>query len=232
MTNQPLICNITRNFLASLIFLLSQGLQAQESLSTTLEHYLRTQTQGLPGKVTYNIGQLDPRTQLSPCSAYEPFLPGGSRLWGKTTVGIRCLGPSSWTIYVPVQVMIQGTYLVSTRPLAVGQSLSAGDVAIRSGDLGVMPSSILTDAAQAIGKTTKNGVGVGQPLRSDQLIAPWAVQQGQSVKIISKGAGFNVSSEGKALNNAVEGQIAQVRTGAGQTVSGVARSGGIVEITF
>jgi len=221
-------------FIASLALMLAASAPAfaQDSLTTTLDHYLRTQTQGLPGKVSYNIGQLDPRTQLTSCSAFEPFLPAGSRLWGKATVGVRCLGPSAWTVYVPVQVTVSGDYLVTARPLAAGQLIGAGDMVVRSGDLSSLPTNILTDQAQAVGKTVKNGVAAGQPLRGDLLIAPWAVQQGQSVKLVSRGAGFSVSSEGKALNNAAEGQIAQVRTGSGQTISGVARPGGIVEVSY
>jgi flagella basal body P-ring formation protein FlgA len=69
-------------------------------------------------------------------------------------------------------------------------------------------------------------------LRHDLLKAPLAIQQGQSVKLLSGGTGFRVSAEGKALNNAQDGQLAQVRTGSGQTVSGIARTGGTVEIAF
>jgi flagella basal body P-ring formation protein FlgA len=204
---------------------------AQSTLHSTLDDYLRTQTQGLPGKVSYSIGQLDARTQLSPCNAFEPFLPAGSRLWGKSTVGVRCLGPSTWTIYVPVQVNVSGNYLIAARTMPAGYVLGAADIVMRSGDLGTLPANILTDQTQAIGKTVKNGFAAGQPLRSDQLIAPWAVQQGQSVKLLSNGPGFSVSSEGKALNNAVTGQVVQVRTNTGQTVSGIAQPGGIVEVS-
>lgn len=220
--------------LALLFFLLAAPAlsHAQSSLADTLDHYLRTQTQGLPGKVSYSIGQLDSRTQLTPCNAFEPFLPAGSRLWGKATVGVRCLGPSAWTIYIPVQVNVQGNYLVTARSMTAGQLVGAIDIVSRSGDLSSLPANILTDQAQAVGKTVKNGVAAGQPLRSDFLIAPWAVQQGQSVKLVSKGSGFSVSSEGKALNNAVDGQVAQVRTASGQTVSGIARPGGVVEVSY
>ncbi len=204
---------------------------AQSTLDSTLDDYLRVQTQGLPGTVTYRIGQLDARTQLSPCTAFEPFLPLGSKLWGKSTVGIRCLGPSAWTIYVPVQVTVRGNYLISARTMPAGYVLGSADIVVRSGDLSTLPANILTDQAHAIGKTVKNGFTAGQPLRSDLLIAPWAVQQGQSVKTESNGPGFTVSSEGKALNNAVAGQVVQVRTNSGQTVSGIARPGGIVEVT-
>ena len=206
-------------------------LAQQNTLYNTLEDFIRTQTQGSPGKVTFTISQLDARTQLTPCNAFEPFMPPGSKLWGKTTVGVRCLGPSTWTIYVPVQVSVTGNYLVSARNLLAGNGITASDIVVRSGDLSTLPSNILTDQSQAIGKTVKNGFGAGQPLRSDQLIAAWAVQQGQSVKTVSNGPGFSVSSEGKALNNATEGQIVQVRTASGQTVSGVARPGGIVEVS-
>jgi flagella basal body P-ring formation protein FlgA len=206
-------------------------LAQQNILYSTLDDFIRAQTQGLPGKVAYTISQLDTRTQLTPCNAFEPFIPQGGKLWGKTTVGVRCLGPSNWTIYVPVQVSVTGDYLVAARNFQVGTNLAAADIAVRNGDLSTLPASILTDPAQAIGKTVKNGVGSGQPLRSDQLIAPWAVQQGQSVKTVSNGPGFSVSSDGKALNNATAGQIVQVRTASGQTVSGIARAGGVVEVS-
>lgn len=205
---------------------------AQASLSTALDSYLRVQTQGLPGKVSYSIGRLDQHAQDAPCSAFEPFLPPGSRLWGRTTVGVRCLAPNPWTVYVPVQISVSGSYLVTARQLKRGEVVASGDVFAQSGDLGALPASVVTDPEQALGKTVRNGIAAGQPLRSDQLTAPWAVQQGQSVKLQSTGAGFTVSNEGKALNNATDGQIAQVRTASGQVVSGVARPGGIVEVTY
>lgn len=200
------------------------------TLTNTLDDFIRTQTQGLPGKVSYTITPLDPRTQLAACSAFEPFIPPGNRLWGRTTVGVRCLGPATWTVYIQVQVNVTGNYLISARAMPAGYVLGPSDIVSRSGDLSALPATIITDEIQAVGKTLKNGLGAGQPLRNDQLLAPWAVQQGQTVRTISNGPGFSVSSDGKALNNAVEGQIVQVRTSSGQTVSGIARAGGTVEI--
>ena len=204
----------------------------QTLLYKAVEDYLRTQTQGLPGKVSYRITPLDRRTQLSPCDAFEPFLPSGGAPWGRTTIGVRCLGPSAWTVYVQAQVSVFSNYLVATRPLTAGQAIGTTDFASRNGDLGLLPATVLIDAEQALGKTVRIGIAAGQPLRSDQLIAPWAVQVGQTVRTISRGSGFSVSSEGKALNNAVEGQMVQVRASSGQIVSGIARTGGIVEVNY
>lgn len=223
---------ISRRLLPALPALLIASLAgANELVSSTVEQYLKTQTQGLPGKVSYSVGMLDPRMQLSPCSAMEPFLPPGTRLWGKANVGVRCLGPANWTVYVPVQVNVSGNYLVSVRPLAAGQPLVSADFAARQGDLTQLPPGVVTDPSQLAGKTLKNSIGSGQPVRGDMLLAPLVVQQGQTVRLISQGPGFAVSNEGRALNNAAEGQIAQARTAGGQVVSGVARPGGIIEIT-
>ena len=224
----------TANALAAILFtLLAPSLAHGQSspLYEAIEDFVRTQTRGLPGKVGYTITLPDARTQLSPCQAFEPFLPQGGKLWGKTNLGVRCLGPSTWTIYVPVQISVTGNYIVSARNLAGGSLVTSADIAVRSGDLCTLPSSILNDPIQAIGKTLKNGVASGQPLRGDLLIAPWAVQQGQTVKMVSSGPGFSVSSEGKALNSAAAGQVVQVRTSNGQTVSGIARAGGVVEVS-
>ena len=89
-----------------------------------------------------------------------------------------------------------------------------------------------SDPQQAVGKTSLASLAAGQPLRQDLLRAPLVVQQGQTVVVHSSGQGFRVSADGKALNNAYDGQIAQVRTASGQTLSGVARAGGVVEIRF
>jgi flagella basal body P-ring formation protein FlgA len=203
-----------------------------DPLYRVVEDYLRAQTQGFPGKVSYRITPLNARTQLAQCDAYDPFQPAGVAPWGKTTVGVRCLGPASWTIYVQVQVSVQARYLVAARPLTAGQIIGENDFVARNGDLGMLPVTVLIDDKQAAGKTVKIGIAAGQPLRSDQLITPWVVQQGQTVKTLSQGTGFSVSSEGKALNNAQEGQIVQVRTPSGNTVSGIAKPGGIVEIMY
>lgn len=238
-TRYACLLRLARRLIAPLLVVPALASAAPGAPATTdksplymaVDDFLHAQTQGLPGKVNYVISPLDARTQLPACDAFEPFLPQGGRLWGRTTIGVRCLGPSSWTIYVPTQITVTGDYLTTARPLAAGTVLDASSIVVRNGDLSTLPSSIVMDPAQVIGRTLKSGLGAGQPLRSDQLTAQWAVQQGQSVKMISRGDGFSVSAEGKALTSAMEGQVVQVRAASGQTVSGIARAGGIVEVT-
>ena len=203
----------------------------QTALSAAIDGFLATQTRTLPGEVRYKIAALDPRTQLGPCDAFEPFIPPGSKLWGKTTVGVRCLGPSSWTIYVQVQVQASGNYVVAAHAISAGSVITAGDIQTRTGEITAFPATVATEAGQVIGRTARNGIFSGQPIRTDFLATAFFVQQGQSVRTIANGDGFSVSSEGSALNNAMQGQIVQVRTPSGQVVSGVATAPGVVEIS-
>ena len=100
------------------------------------------------------------------------------------------------------------------------------------GDIAAMPNGIITDMAQAIGRTPTASLPSGTPLRLDTLRSRPVVQQGQAVRLVSKGTNFSVSAEAKAINNAGEGQVAQARTQSGLVVSGTARAGGIIEVAI
>jgi flagella basal body P-ring formation protein FlgA len=201
-------------------------------LKQTAEQFLLTQANGLPGEVRVTVGAIDPRLKLPVCPVPEAFLPPSSKAWGKTTVGVRCNVPSAWTIYVSAQVRVHGEYIAAAAPLAQGQTIGQGDIARVKGDLTNLPSGVITDPSQAIGRTAASTIALGAPLRQDALRNQQAIQQGQAVRVILNGDGFSVSSEARALNNANEGQLTQVRTAAGQVISGIAKLGGIVELAY
>jgi flagellar basal body P-ring formation protein FlgA len=205
--------------------------QAQlAQIHNSVEQLLRSQTTGLPGKVSFKLGALDTRLNLPACPAPEAFVPSGARLWGSVNVGVRCNGANPWTIYVPVSIRIVAGVVIAAHGLAQGRLLEAGDLALQETDLGQMPQAIVTDPGQAVGRILTISVAAGQPLRQDLLRSTPVIQQGQSVTLRAQGAGFTVSAAGKAVTNAAEGQVAQVRTPSGRTINGIARAGAIVDI--
>jgi len=208
------------------------GRQNLAALRTVAEQFLKTETAGLPGEVSVKVGAIDPRTALAACPAPEAFLQPGARAWGKTTVGIRCSAPSTWTLFVQAQVNVKAEYVAAALPLAQGQAIEQGQLVLVKGDIAAMPNGIVTDMAQAIGRTPTVSLAAGTPLRLDSLRSRPVVQQGQAVRLVSNGSGFSVSGEGKAIGNAGEGQVVQVRTAGGSVVSGTAKAGGMVEVAF
>lgn len=201
-------------------------------LREVVQQFLHTQVAGLPGSTSITVGAIDPRLALAACPTPEAFFPSGSRAWGKTTVGVRCTAPATWTVYVSANVRVHGEYLAAAAPLAQGQSIGLNDIAKMKGDLTSLPAGVITDASQAVGRTMSMSLAAGMPLRQDVLRPQQAIQQGQTVRVVSSGKGFQVSAEARALNNANEGQVAQARTASGQVVSGVARMGGVIEVVY
>jgi flagella basal body P-ring formation protein FlgA len=201
------------------------------ALRKLAEGYLQAQSAGLPGKVTIKVSAVDPRLALAACPAPEAFQQPGARPWGKTTVGVRCTAPV-WSMFLQAQVNVIADYVTAAVPLAQGQPIDASQLATMQGDIAAMPNGIITDMAQAIGRTPTVSLPAGTPLRLDALKSKPVVQQNQAVRIVSRGENFSVSGEGKAIGNAGEGQIVQVRTPRGAIISGTARNGGIVEVTL
>ena len=206
--------------------------QDTKALKASITEFLTTQTMGYPGKVTVSAGSIDPNLRLAQCDAVQVFLPPGSRAWGRTSVGVRCNAPVNWTIYVQAMVSITSKYLVAAGPLAQGHIMSGDDLMFESGELTQLPAGVFTDPAQAIGRSVNISMGAGTVLRQEMLKVSPVVQQGQTVMLTSAGNGFSVSAEGRALANANEGQVVQVKVASGQVVSGIARVGGQIQVGY
>ncbi|MBI1173851.1 MAG: flagellar basal body P-ring formation protein FlgA [Sideroxydans sp.] len=205
--------------------------QSHNEIRQAITRFVRMQTQSLPGKVEIKVDEIDRRLQLNACPALETFLPPGGHLLGNGTVGVRCPKSgtvSGWTLYVPVHITVTATLLVTNRPLPRGKVMSPDDFSDQSGV--ITQADMLTDPAQVTGKILRYGVGAGQILRQSMLRDPYAVVQGQNVPVVVEGRGFHVRSEGKALNNAAEGENVQVRTASGRVVSGTAQENGEVVV--
>lgn len=203
--------------------------QDGESIRRAALAFLQQQAAGLPGKTTVTVAPAFPRG-LAACTTLEPFLPSGARLWGRTTVGVRCAGERPWTIYLQAKLAVQATYYVAARQIAPGETLTAADLVARDGDLTLLPLAVITDAQQAVGATALTRVAAGLPLRRDLLKSAASVSIGQTVRVVASGQGFTISAEGSVLNNAAPGQQVRVRMAAGQIVTAIVKDAATVEI--
>jgi flagella basal body P-ring formation protein FlgA len=145
---------------------------------------------------------------------------------------VRCTAPSPWVIYMQATVTVMADYVASAVPLAQGQPISQGQLIVMKGDLTALPAGIATEMSQVVGRSAAVSLPSGAPMRLDTLRSKPVVQQGQLVKMVSSGNGFSVSAEARAIGTASEGQVVQVRTPAGQQITGIARAGGLVEVAF
>ncbi len=180
-------------------------------------------------RVEVEIGQIDSRTRLAPCPRLEPYVPAGTRLWGRTAIGLRCMEGANWSVSVPIQVRVFGQALVTTTALAAGASVGESDVRLAEVDLTRAGRQLVSDPAQLANRVLAGPIAAGQPLRAEQLRMVQAVAAGDPVRIRLLGRGFEIAASGVALSGAGEGQAVRVRTDNGRVLSGTAR-GRTVEV--
>lgn len=203
---------------------------SHEQMKVGIEQFLRERQPKDLVRLQIEVGKIDPRLKLAACDRLEYFLPPGSKEWGKLTVGVRCLTPRPWTIYVATNVRAFGDYVSTTKALASGQQISANDLQLTKGEISNFAPGLITQPDKAIGKTLLTSQAAGVSLHQLMFKLIPLIQSGQSVKIFTTGAGFLATNDGIAINNAAEGQLVRARTNSGQIISGYATAAGSIEV--
>lgn len=194
--------------------------QVNDYLGQQAGSQIQANAQG-PSRVEVVLGQLDPRLKLAPCDKVKVYLPEGVRLWGKSRVGLRCeQGPVRWNVAWPVTVKIWGQALVPVVPLRPGAVVTPSDIRVAEVDLAAAASPAVLQAKEVVGRSVIRNIPAGQSLRQDDIKARRWFAAGDPVRLLVKGAGFSVASEGVALTAGDEGQCARVRLEGGRIVCG------------
>ncbi|MBT9551813.1 MAG: flagellar basal body P-ring formation protein FlgA [Hydrogenophaga sp.] len=177
------------------------------------------------------MGSLDARLQLTPCARIEPYLPPGTRLWGRSRVGLRCLeGAVRWNVFMPVTVKAWGPGWVLKRPVAAGSVLTQEDAELAEMDWAEQPYAVLANPDRWVGQQAALALQPGQALRQNMVRPVPAFGPGAQVRVSSSGAGFQVVVSGEALTAGIPGQSVRVRLGGGRVVTGTVRDGQTVDV--
>jgi len=203
--------------------------RAESDIANRVRTLLERTSLPVDADVEITVGDPDPRLQLAACREYEPFVPTGARLWGRTSLGVRCTDGANWTIYLPTHIKVFAPALVAARPLVRGQTVTAEDVRVDRVELTGLPAGVLGAADTLDQRTLTRALAAGEPLRRDLLRAPNVLQAGDVVRVQAGGTGFSISTEGKALAAAIDGQTTQIAVGT-KVLTGVARAGKVVEV--
>lgn len=198
---------------------LSGGLAAEPDMPATIaaridaevRAYLEARPELADADRLIETGRLDARFRKECPTALEIFLPEGYRLQGKTTIGVRCPAPETWTIYVPAQVHVYGDAVVLTRPVARGAPIPSLALRVERRDLGTLAAGALQDPAAAVGMLPRRALPQGAVLSAAMLEAAPLVRRGQQVTIQAEITGLSVKSAGEALADGSQGELVRVR---------------------
>lgn len=174
-----------------------------------------------PLRMEVNVGTLDSRLRLAHCARVEPYLPPGTRLWGRSRLGLRCAdGVSKWNVFLPITIKAVGRAWVLRRDVPPGTVLGLDDVMEAEVDWAEEPSPIVADAAQWVGQVAVRSLGTGQALRQNMVRAAQVFQAGAQVRVVAQGTGFQITADAQAMSPGIVGQLARVRMDNGRVMSG------------
>ena len=182
--------------------------QDQGAILDAVKNFLRHEISGFPGTVELEINAADMRLSLPACAQLQAFIPDGARLTGNTSVGVRCLGESPWTIVLPVRIQVTGYYLAAAHQIERGRTLRQDDLVVKEGDLTQLPQGILSLPAQAIGKVMTISVATGDALHQGIVYMPETLQSRQQSRTVAREEGFVAVGKGWALSSADDWQAA------------------------
>ncbi len=184
-----------------------------------------------PLRVEVVVGTLDSRLRLAPCAQVQPYVPPGSRLWGKTRLGLRCLtGETKWNVFLPVTIRAWGQAWVVRRDVAAGVVLTQADGVAAEVDWADEASPVMTESAVWVGQVATRALSTGQALRQHMVRAAQVFQAGAQVRVLTQGAGFQISADGQALSSGVVGQLTRVRMDGGKVMSGTVLDARTVQV--
>lgn len=212
--------------LASLLALIALPVMAGDFSAQLSQFFKARDPQHAAGM---NVVIRTPQAQWPECEAPQFTLPGNSRAWGNMSVAANC---GENRRYIQVQVQVTGDYLVATKLIARGSTVTKEDFRIQNGRLDNLPPRTLFTDESVADSVVLRDIQPGQPVSQSMLRQPWRVKAGQDVMVVASGDGFDASGEGKALNNGTISQWVRVRMGNGQVVSGRVSDDGKILITL
>ncbi|WP_439517852.1 flagellar basal body P-ring formation chaperone FlgA [Hydrogenophaga sp.] len=186
-----------------------------------------------PLRTEVDIGSLDSRLRLAPCDKVEAFMPPGSRLWGRSRVGLRCVeGARRWSVYLPVTVKAFGPAWVLKRAVGAGATLTQEDAELAEVDWAAHRAGVLAAPERWVGLETAFPLTPGQPLREHMVRPMKAFEAGAQVRVMGGSGGIRISATGQAMTTGLVGQNARVRLPGGKVVNGLVQADQTVELAL
>lgn len=233
--------------LGSAFSLLVMPMHAQHAVAADLaaqawviqsQRWIETQLANTPPhenglRLEVQVGDLDSRLQLAPCAQVEPYLPTGTRMWGRSRMGLRCVqGPVNWNVFLPITVRAWGPAWVVTHPVAVGTRLAETDLESTQIDWAESVTPVLYRQEDWLGLEVTRQLVPGQILRRGMVRSPQVFTSGSQIRVLIRGQGFQLYATGSALSHGHVGQTARIRMPNRKVLTGTVVDAETVEISL
>jgi flagellar basal body P-ring formation protein FlgA len=203
------------------------------AIRSAAETYVKSLIPAGAGESTVTAGQLDNRLRLARCPPKDltASLPAGMNLQARLTVGVACIGPVHWAVYVPVTIESRINVLVLTHAVNRDDRLTAADVTTETRRTAGPGNAYLTSPSELGGRTVRRPLPAGTTLSIDMFTPDLIVHRGQAVTLVSSGDAVEVRATGRAMVDGAAGSRIQVQNMTSmRVVEGVIESADLVRV--
>jgi flagella basal body P-ring formation protein FlgA len=177
------------------------GVESLESIQAAAEKEVRSLLPAGKAKYYVTAQRMDARLRLAACGEpLEAFITNNAAPAARSTVGVRCSGNSTWTVYVPVTVEVEAYILVLRRALARRSPVEPADVELQTRRLPGIASGFINDLGSLPGRRLKRALPAGTALTADVLVPDVLVRRGQQVTLVAAVGSIEIRAQGQALS--------------------------------
>lgn len=185
---------------------------------------------GMDKNITRTVTILTPEKQRKAICAQPKISLSGNdtRLAGNRSVITQC---GMERKFLQINIKAEGKWWVATRTLPIGTQIQAADIKQQYGSMDRLPSGLLMDKDEIVGRIATRAINAGQSLQGNQMRKHWVIVAGENVDVLAEGNGFSIKVGGTAMDNAALHQNIRVKTKSGQITTGKVISAGKVSVS-
>jgi flagellar basal body P-ring formation protein FlgA len=100
--------------------------------------------------------------------------------------------------------------VVLVRPIAAGELIKASDLTVARRPKSEFAANVVTETAQAVGRTSRRPLRPGQSMRQSELVKPEVVARNDNVTITFSVPGIMLTARGQAVEPGAQGDVINV----------------------
>lgn len=195
------------------LLLAASPAQSLAEIQTAATQFAEQQMERKPDEaISIHAQALDERLQLMQCSVpLTAFMPMGQVITRQSAIGVRCLAPVQWTIYVPVKVERIGPVLVANQYIPRDNAIAQDVVSVVLRDRSTLQQGYFTAISQLNGQVAKIGISSGQVILPQQLSQQVVIKRGEQVHVLASLGTLKVEMMGIALGDGRIGGVIPIR---------------------
>jgi flagellar basal body P-ring formation protein FlgA len=197
---------------SSCAYAIDTPFENHQDLNKKVYAYLSATLDAQEADYQIEIQNIDSRLKLKKCPSNIEIKSTLAHIKpGKNTLIMQCVGSTPWRVFMTARVKLFSYAVVSKHPLNKGHLIKESDLKLEKIQLTQLRSSHLSDIKQATNQVLKKRINRHEVVSVNNLSKPIIIKKGETITIVAKNNGFQISMKGVALMAGSKGDKIKVK---------------------